>query len=320
MILQAEDFQEIQKWVARNARPLDLALWRYHFNSGAFEDVASALLTYQNADGGFGHAIEPDSWNPESSPYATLYTVSLLMQTNCDKTHPVYQGALRYYNSGVHSSEIGWHFTIPSNNDAPHAPWWSFQNMPDPIESIGLTAEIVAFVFRFADKDSPLFERALGYADSLIRRLNGTQTLGEMGVGGYSLLLESIVEMQLENRFDVPMLSETIRKMVYSAIQRDPEKWVYYGRRPSDLIRSPESPYYAENASIVELELDYLIETRPKQGVWPITWSWFDLNDTYPKEFAISENWWRASKALEKVLFLRNFGRLTAIPSESLSN
>ena len=60
----------------------------------------------------------------------------------------------------------------------------------------------------------------------------------------------------------------------------------------------------------MEAELDYLIDTRNPGGVWNITWTWFDLGEVYPKEFAVSENWWMASKAIEKMRFLRAFGRI----------
>lgn len=43
---------------------------------------------------------------------------------------------------------------------------------------------------------------------------------------------------------------------------------------------------------------------------WGITWSWFGNNEKYAKEFAISENWWKADGAIRKVILLRNFGRI----------
>lgn len=39
-----------------------------------------------------------------------------------------------------------------------------------------------------------------------------------------------------------------------------------------------------------------------------ITWTWFDNNGKYTKEFAISENWWKSYKAIENLCFLKNFG------------
>ena len=91
------------------------------------------------------------------------------------------------------------------------------------------------------------------------------------------------------------------------AIERDVSKWAQYCKRPSDFIQSPDSPYYAANEEIMNAELDYLIETRPDDGVWGIMWSYFDA---YPKEYSLAENWWKADRAVSTIRLLKNFGRL----------
>lgn len=61
-------FEKARQFVYRNARPVDLARWQYHFEGGSREAVLTALACYQNPDGGFGHALEADAWNPNSTP------------------------------------------------------------------------------------------------------------------------------------------------------------------------------------------------------------------------------------------------------------
>ncbi|WP_309450615.1 hypothetical protein [Clostridium sp.] len=131
-----------------------------------------------------------------------------------------------------------------------------------------------------------------------------------MGIGGYCILLDSIKQANLTWRFDCDFLAEKLSELVYDFIVRDTSKWGHYSVRPSNYINSPECIFYKENEEIVSRELDYIIETRPKNGVWDITWSWFENNDKYAKEFAISENWWKASKAIEKINYLKNFNRV----------
>lgn len=63
MKLLLEDYEGIRRWMYRNARPLDLARWRFHFEGGGAAPVLEALSAYQNEDGGFGHALEADAWN-----------------------------------------------------------------------------------------------------------------------------------------------------------------------------------------------------------------------------------------------------------------
>ena len=43
-------FEKARDFIYRNARPLDLARWQYHFENGSKEAVLKALSYYQNAD------------------------------------------------------------------------------------------------------------------------------------------------------------------------------------------------------------------------------------------------------------------------------
>jgi len=309
--LTAQAFQEIKVWMHRNARSIDLAVWRYHFEGGSREAVIDALSYYQNEDGGFGHALEADSWNPGSSPYTTLHAIRILESIGFpDFGHSMLLGSFRFLDNCPYISESGWLFSIPTNDYFAHAPWWTYNADANEYESIGLTAEIAGFVLLYGDKESGLYKKALTFAGTVIEKLKTPGRYGDMGIGGYCALLDCILKAGLQKRFDCDFLSGALYKQVHDTIERDTAKWVNYGVRPSNYIHTPDSPFYKDNEDIFLKELDYLIETRPQGGVWPIPWSWFDNSDTYPKEFAISENWWRAVKATEKMVWLKNFARI----------
>lgn len=59
--------------------------------------------------------------------------------------------------------------------------------------------------------------------------------------------------------------------------------------------------------------MEYLVDTLPQNDVWSISWSWFENKDKYPKESSISENWCKAYKAIDKLIFLKNFGRIDEV-------
>lgn len=295
----------------RNARQIELTIWQYFFEKGSKEAVLSSLSLYQNDDGGFGNALEADSWNPNSSPYITLTAINILEDLKItDRQNPIMQGIFKFLESNAYCSENGWYFNIPSNNDYAHAPWWTYDMEANAVEGIGVTAGLVGFIFRHANEASELYKKAISISDVIINKLNTSGYYGDMGIGGYCVLLESIKQAKLTWRFDCDFLTERLRELVNNSIERDTSKWVNYSVRPSDYIDSPENIFYKDNEDIVLRELDYIIETRPKNGVWDITWSWFENNDKYAKEFAISENWWKASKAIHKIQLLRNFNRV----------
>lgn len=310
-IINKKLYDEIRIWIYRNARPLELSLWKYFFENGSREDIVKLLAFYQNEDGGFGNCLEPDSWNPNSSPYTTLYAINLLKNIEfMNLDHEIFKEIIRYLENTEYCNEEGWFFTIPSNDNYPHAPWMAYSSEENKIQSIGLNAEIVSFILTYCNFESNLYKKAESILEILINKLNSTDELGEMGIGGYCVLLDTIKKMKLEKHFDYESILERVKKLMYDSIERDMSKWQYYVASPSRYINSPNSIWYKDNEDILQKELDYLIETRPQNNVWNITWSWFDNNAKYPKEFAISENWWKSFKAIEKMILLRNFERL----------
>jgi hypothetical protein len=312
--LSKKAFDEIRTWIYRNARQIELTLWQYEFENGSKEAVLSALSYYQNEDGGFGNTLEADCWNPSSSPYTTLNAIGKLSAIDfTDINHPIMQGIVKYIESGEHFIGDGWLFSIPSNNNYPRAPWWTYDPKANEFEHKGVTLGIICFVLQFCKKETELYSRAFALANKLLSILKEPGNLGDMGLSGYCSLLKKIKQLGLSEQFDLDFLSVAVKKLIDEAIVRDVSQWVNYGVRPSQFISSPDSPFYRGNEDIVEKELDYLIDTRPDNNVWGITWQWWDNYEKYPKEFAISENWWKADidiGATGKLKFLRSFGRL----------
>ena len=75
------------------------------FENGSKEEVLKALSVYQNEDGGFGSALEPDCWNPNSAPVQTWVATEIIREIELDdqedQEHPVIQGILKYLSSCV---------------------------------------------------------------------------------------------------------------------------------------------------------------------------------------------------------------------------
>ncbi len=305
--LSFDAFQEIKNWVYRNARPLDFALWQYWFEDGSKDAVLSALSSYRNSDGGFGNTIDPDSWNPDSTPYNAQIVIKLLRQIEfLDMEHPFYRGMFRYLENTEHRADYGWIFTIPSNDNYPHGIWWDYNPKDNEFQSIGTTASLCGFILRYGEKESGLYRMAKEYTNSLIERLRGTARLGDMGVGGYCELLEDIEAAGLTEEFDFTYLCERVSHAVREKIETEKDNFM---ANPLEFVWSPESRYYEENKEEVQKALDAIIDERPENGVWDIPWEWYN-GGKYPEAFAISENWWKSNKAIEKLLQLKSFGRL----------
>ncbi len=269
-----EQFERMKKWMWINARPLELALWRYLFENGSIDEVVRAISYYQNEDGGFGNAIDADSWNPESTPYSTSHAVRVMRMVGfTDITHPIYTALLGYLEHTPYQNELGWMFTVPSNLDHPHAIWWEYEGERNKLETPGLSGHICGFALRYLPSDHPFFAYAERIAKGLLSLLDSDIEYGDMGVGGYRVLLTDIESAGLTERF------------------AGSERWQLYRDKvgvEKEMFEGVETPLLPE-------------------GVWDIPWRWY-VDDRYPAEEAISRNWWRARYCIEQLVELDKLG------------
>ncbi len=306
MNMTKETFRRVRSWILRNGRSLEAARFAFHFGGGSAEDVAGLLALYQNPDGGFGLTLEPDSWNPHSSPYTTSNALGVLREIGVTD-HPICQGILRYLSSGDGFVDGLWQFAIPSNDEHPHAPWWSFSPEANAQEGLGLSAVLAAFVLDAEAPDAPLYQASLEIARRALGQLMTGDRHGTMGIDGYMALRHCWEGLSMA---DIDAVDARLCALVNETIVRDPALWEQYVPRPSAVISTPESPFYAGNEAAIEAELDYLLSTLPRDDVWPINWCWFDLQERYANAFAVSERWWKASRAVDALRLLKAFGRI----------
>ncbi len=79
-VMQRRD--QAREFIYANARRIDRAVFEVVFDGTAPDALITALSAYRNADGGFGHALEPDLRTPDSQPLHTETALALLKQAN----------------------------------------------------------------------------------------------------------------------------------------------------------------------------------------------------------------------------------------------
>lgn len=299
------NLKHVSDWMHRNARELDLKIWECLFADGDAVSVAEVLMAYQNEDGGFGHGIDPDNWNTNSIPYACLYAIETLeMAGFYDINHPVYQGIRKYLNT---TGPENWIFTLPTNNDYPHASFYNYDDQYNKVESTGVIISLSAFVIKYAS-DLPVYDEVMKELDSFISKLQ-RDDLGDMGPSSYIKLIDTMEEKRIEG-YDYVELKKRLIAIVNKVMQKEEKQWESYGYRPSDFIKAKTSVFLDGNEGIVEKECDFLIRTLPVNDVWPVSWCWFDNAKLYPKEEIISLHVAKQRKCIERMLFLKGFNRV----------
>ncbi len=291
-----------QGFVYRNARALDLARWRFHFESGSVQEVLTALSFYSNVDGGFGHALEPDAWNPFSSPIQTWTATEILREINCtDSAHPLIRGILRYLESGADFNGHCWLNTVESNNSYPHAPWWHTASKSASHNDYNPTACLAGFILRHADKGSALYKLGLRIAGEAFDALMGRETPQEMHtLLCYIRLMQYAREAQ-DTPFDADALQSRLTEQVKHCVSHDTAAWdTSYVCKPSQFLLSKSSVFYPCVQDMADYECEHIVKTQLEDGSWPVTWGWAD----YPEAWAVSKNWWKANIIIRNMRYL----------------
>lgn len=302
-------FDKASRFVYRNARSLDFARWQYHFEGGNQDNVLNALAVYQNEDGGFGYALEADSWNPNSAPIQTWTATEILREINVtDRAHPIIKGILRYLDSKKDFDGQFWYNTIISNNDHPHAPWWHTQSESTCHNNYNPTACLAGFIIRFADKDSSLYNMACAIAKEAFQQFMSEPGQNDMHTTlCYIRLMQYCEEAMNTTVIDLISLKDKLREQVKNSITTDTTSWkTLYICKPSQFFSSKDSIFYDDNKEISEYECEHIKDTQLEDGSWNIPWGWED----YPEQWAISKNWWKANGVINNVLYLHKFDEL----------
>ncbi len=299
-------FKNAEKFIYRNARPLDLARWKFHFENGSVDDVLYALSYYQNDDGGFAYAIEPDNWNTASTPIGTWAASMLLREVEfTDSLHPIIQGILSYLDSGKDFSDGKWFNTVKSNNEFPHAIWWECDNntgLPDDNPTVSLAG----FALRFTDKNSGLYRKAKEIAQKAVSEFIQNPTDEPHTIRCFSDLLCYCQEAENFDLFDLNTFKDVLISAANKSVCKEPEKWYTdYVFKPSYYF-SDKNIFKSISRELAEIEAEKIMNNQLPDGSYPVVWQWH--NDY--KEFEISTNWWKSDIVIKNMLYLRYFGKI----------
>jgi hypothetical protein len=133
--------QRAETFVLLNARLLDRLRFAYHFRRGSADAVIRSLRPYQNPDGGFGNALEPDLREPGSQPFAIQHVLETLDEMACFDDPMV--ADICDYLTKIGGPAGGLPFALPGPADlqAPYLP--ITQNPPPSLNPTGTLAGLL---------------------------------------------------------------------------------------------------------------------------------------------------------------------------------
>lgn len=284
--------KKVNDWINAHSRPLEKHLYDFLFNKGFKVNVIQALETFQNEDGGFAHGIEPDNLNPYSQPIQTWFAISYMARIKLQDEHPMIKKTVKYLldimpDDGLYPA------IIPSNNDFPHAIWWT-DKLDNRIWGYNPSVALWAFIYRH-DKQLKIKKFIVGAMMDFIQ--NPTTEMHELRcfVDAYEYLYPIRDQFLAFSVFE-----KTLKQHVYTLLTvYDPSKQTY-GLTPLALIDSPNHQLYPFIKEFVDKELEQIKKEIEHQDIWDIKFNWQQYDESFQKARVI----WQSILAVKYSQFL----------------
>jgi hypothetical protein len=286
-----------------NARLLDRHRYTHLFKDGDVEAVLAALRPYQNTDGGFGHALEPDGRGAGSQPLHVYSALEMLDQIG----HFQDQMVTRAVDSiaSVTADDGGVPAALPSVRSDPRAPWFNVDG-DSPPGSLLPTAGVAGLLHKNQVKHLWL-QNATSFSWRAIEALEETHP--------YELdfcltFLNHVPDRDRAER-EAERLGRLVRERRLVARSSDAADGVVtppgyapdevhtpldYAQRPTSLARR----WFSEQE--IEMELDALADAQDDDGGWYFNWRQWNSAATLE---------WRGWITVRALTILMAYGRMT---------
>lgn len=305
-ILTHEAFEASRKFIETTARPLEIARFRYVFTGGSVEAVFDALRRYQNSDGGFGHALEPDLRAPESSALSTSVAFQILRSTRTKPDQAFIALGIKYFLQTLNKTEGHWRIIPELAEGSPHAPWWNQTARGSEFDRFSLnpSAEILGYLY---DYQELIPAGILSFLSDLV--LSHLSDLNEIEMHELLCCMRLLQTETLPEGIYGP-LKQKLTGIIPRTVACDPEQWSGYSLRPLQVVDDPKSPFKSMLEDAVATNLDYEISAQNRDGSWTPTWTW---GGAYPDDWKIAQREWSGIITLDKLLQLKIFDRIEGI-------
>jgi hypothetical protein len=250
--------ESAETFLWKNARLLERHLFSFLFKNGTRQHVITALSSYQNDDGGFGNALEPDKRTSTSQPIDQEVALRILDEVG-------FEDALAEnicdFLMRITTEEGGVPFVLPTVRDAPRADWWNTED--DPPASINPTASIAGLLHKHKFQH-PWLEQATEYSWRKIGELqNGSE---------HDLLCATVFLEHAPERARRDKMFQDLREQIIKQTAIDPQAPGYVFK-PLTWAPTPESLCRSLfEDSQIESHLQALVAQQQEDGGWPISW------------------------------------------------
>src|SRR5215831_3129804 len=287
------DLAAATTFIWSNARLIDRYRFAQQFLAGDALRVLETLRAYQNADGGFGNALEPDIRAPISQPQPCELALHVLDEV--DAMSDLMVSRVCGYLQSITTRDGGVPFVLPMDDEFPCAPWWN--TAPDPPAAVNPTAAIAGLLHKH-HVAHPWLAPATEFCWREVEQDRSWD-------GHDYLVLFTFLQFVPDHDRAERAFERLARQLVDGGVvslDPDAEGYVFL---PLQFASSPDSPQrrlFDDDA--IERHLDALVGRQQPDGGWPIGFE-------PPSPAAVLE--WRGSVTVSALQTLRAYGRLASV-------
>ncbi|MFC9224796.1 hypothetical protein ACFT8W_29415 [Streptomyces hygroscopicus] len=295
-----------ERFVWLTARVLEQRRFAYHFLGGGAEAVETALAAYLGADGGYGHALEPDLRGPVSQPLHAVHALRVLDGIGRCGGQRVER--LCRYLTAVSTPDGALPAHHPSPRGYPAAPW--VPSADGPRSDLLTTGPVVGLLHRNEVWHAWLF-RATDFCWAAVAALaEGGAVTRPYEVGAAVAFLDGVPD-RARAEAAAERLGRRVREERLVVPGPAPERVEDRPQPPEqgpgvplqvhDIVRTPGSlarRWFTD--AEVERSLDSLVAAQQEDGGWPPHRRPWTPGATLE---------WRSVATIEALLTLRAYGR-----------
>lgn len=283
------DLSKATDFIWRTARLLERRRFAYLFLDGERQAVLEALRPYQNPDGGFGNALEPDVRAPVSQPIPTWTALCILDEVAAFDNSMVTRTC--DYLQSITSEEGGVPFVLLSVRNYPRAPWW--ESGDSPTASLNPTAAIAALLHKH-HIEHPWLAAATDYC---WRQLDSMEQTNPYEMRAVLPFLDFVPDRQRAEEVFTRVGAKILEQKLVALTPTTEEEThtpLNFAPNPQSLARR----LFADD--VIEAHLDALATAQQEDGGWQFNWlAW---NPAAALE-------WRGIVTIEALVTLRAYGR-----------
>ncbi|GMK40203.1 hypothetical protein PCCS19_32580 [Paenibacillus sp. CCS19] len=275
------------RFIWANARLLERRVFDHAFFGGSAGDVVLALRAYQNDDGGFGHALEPDLRAPDSQPLFAEFGLRTLYEAGIQDAE-LAGGVCRYIAKQADLKQ-GIATITASSRHYPHADHWNSADAEQP--SFSRLTGLVGLL-NWQGIQDPWLDKAV---DVCLQHIAKEKYEDSHTILTAFCLLESLPQTDAIRALYNKLADELMNAHFF---RLDPASQGY-GLTPLDFAPVSDSycrPLFSD--AVIEQHLKALAAEQDEDGGWPISWQ-------PPSELARLE--WRAYRTVKSLITFKSY-------------